>query len=87
MKKATTAELKEKTALLRRVTELEETNVAMELRAAEHAMEVATLKRQVVNLMRDRDDQDERIGWVRSLVDGRQTRPAALHDSKAGRKL
>lgn len=85
MKKGIAA-AKERTELLRKLAGLEEANIAHELRAAEHAAEVALLKRQVANLSRDREDQDERIGWVRALVDGKQLRPAALYDSKAGRK-
>jgi hypothetical protein len=84
--KTTTAAMKERTELLRKLVALEADNVRLQLRDAEHDAEVATLKRQVVNLMHDRDEQDTRIGWVRSLVDGRQLRPAALHDPKAGRK-
>lgn len=80
------AAMKERTELLRKIVALEEENAQLQLRDAEHDAEVSTLKRQVANLLRDREDQDERIGWVRALVDGRQLRPAALHDTKAGRR-
>lgn len=72
--------VKERTETLRRLVALEEENAQLQLRDAEHAAEVARLKRQIRNLMADRDAQDLRLGWVRQLADGQ--RPRDLSDPR-----
>lgn len=81
-KKTESDDMKERTALLRKVTELEEENIRLQLKDAEHDAKVAGLQRAVANLTRERDEQELRIGWVRTLVNGQNLRPRDLGDPR-----
>ena len=82
-KKKTAAQaMRERTELLRKLTALEEENVRLQLKDAEYDARLAGLQRAVANLTRERDDQEERIGWVRTLVNGQNLRPRDLGDSR-----
>ena len=82
-KKKTAAQaMRERTELLRKLTALEEENVRLQLKDAEYDARLAGLQRAVANLTRERDDQEERIGWVRTLVNGQILRPRDLGDSR-----
>lgn len=74
--------MKEHTTLLRRLTELEDENTRLQLKDAEYDSKLAGLQRQVANLTRERNDQEERFTWVRLLVNGQNLRPRDLGDSR-----
>lgn len=82
MTKTKTQMMKDRTALLRKVADLEEENTRLMMKDAEYDSKLAGLQRAVANLTRERDDQEERIGWVRTLVNGQNLRPRDLGDSK-----
>lgn len=66
-------------AELKRISDLEAEVADFRLHGAEKDVEIATLKRQVTNLLRDRENQDRRIQWIAKLTNY-SNRPRDLHD-------